>query len=111
MQPLEPNDALERQITYARPFSGAGLWISSSSLRQDASACFVRHSLFIRFIGSRRDPELQWIGEVRLPLSFDLRSRRILLLTLSVVAFCFVFVRDWRLAFAGGCEVVICWCG
>jgi len=75
MQPLQPKRRhLERQITYAGPIL---LVLALVDLLEQPPAGrgphrAVRHSLFMCFIGSAVIQNLQWIGETRLPLSFDL---------------------------------------
>src|SRR5258708_11560177 len=97
MQPLASERRhLERQITYAGPIllvlALVDLLEQPPAGRGPHAVLFVTAylcvSLFLAVIQN-----LQWIGEIRLPLSFDLAAlAAFLLLTLSVVAFWFLYL-------------------
>src|ERR1700680_1091579 len=97
MQPLAAERRhLERQITFARPIlmvlALVDLLDRPPADRGPHAVLFVTIYLCVSlFLGAIQD--LQWIGEVRLPLPFDLAAlAAFLLLTRSVVAFWFLFL-------------------
>ena len=97
MQPLAAERRhLERQITYARPIllvlALVDLLEQPPAGRGPHAVLFVTAYLCVSLVLAVIQ-NLQWIGEVRLPLSFDLAAlAAFLLLTLSVVAFWFLYL-------------------
>jgi len=97
MQPLAAERRhLERQITYARPIllvlALVDLLEQPPAGRGPHAVLFVTAYLFVSLVLAVIQ-NLQWIGEIRLPLSFDLAAlAAFLLLTLSVVAFWFLYL-------------------
>src|ERR1019366_4577222 len=87
---------LERQIAYARPIfmlmALVDLLERPPAERGSQAVLFVIVYLFVSLILAVIQ-NLQWIGEVALPLSLDLAALTVfLLLTPSVVAFWFVYL-------------------
>jgi len=97
MQPLAAERRhLERQITYARPIlmvlALVDLLEQPPAGRGPHAVLFVTAYLCVSLVLAVIQ-NLQWIGEVRLPLLFDLAAlAAFLLLTLSVVAFWFLYL-------------------
>ena len=97
MQPLAAERRhLERQITYARPIllvlALVDLLEQPPAGRGPHAVLFVTAYLCVSLVLAVIQ-NLQWIGEIRLPLSFDLAAlAAFLLLTLSVVAFWFLYL-------------------
>jgi signal transduction histidine kinase len=97
MQPLAVERRhLERQITYARPIlmvlALVDLLEQPPAGRGPHAVLFVTAYLCVSLVLAVIQ-NLQWIGEVRLPLLFDLAAlAAFLLLTLSVVAFWFLYL-------------------
>jgi len=97
MQPLAAERRhLERQITYARPIlmvlALVDLLERPPAGRGPHAVLFVTAYLCVSLVLAAIQ-NLQWIGEVRLPLLFDLAALAVfLLLTLSVVAFWFMYL-------------------
>src|SRR5579863_396991 len=87
---------LERQIAYARPIfmvlALVDLLDRPPSQRGPHAVLFVTAYLIVSLILALSQ-NLQWIGELPLPLSFDLAALAVfLVLTRSVVAFWFVYL-------------------
>jgi signal transduction histidine kinase len=97
MQPLAAERRhLERQITYARPIlmvlALVDLLERSSSQRGPHAVLFISAYLCVSLILAAIQ-NLQWIGDIFLPLPFDLAAlAAFLLLTKSVVAFWFLYL-------------------
>ena len=97
MQPLAAERRhLERQITYARPIlmvlALVDLLERSSSQRGPHAVLFIAVYLCVSLILAAIQ-NLQWIGDVFLPLGFDLAAlAAFLVLTKSVVAFWFLYL-------------------
>jgi len=97
MQPLAAERRhLERQITYARPIllvlALVDLLEQPPAGRGPHAVLFVTAYLCVSLVLAVIQ-NLQWIGEIRLPLSFDLAAlAAFLMLTLSVVAFWFLYL-------------------
>src|SRR5258706_1004498 len=107
MQPLAAERRhLERQITYARPIlmvlALVDLLERSSSQRGPHAVLFISAYLCLSLTLAAIQ-NLQWVGDIFLPLGFDLAAlAAFLLLTKSVVAFWFLYL---FVALAVG----ICW--
>src|SRR5260221_7381562 len=118
MQPLAAERRhLERQITYARPIlmvlALVDLLERSSSQRGPYAVLFIGAYLCLSLTLAAIQ-NLQWIGDIFLPLPFDMAAlAAFLLLTKSVVAFWFLYLFvalaagiSWRMrrsvVFAGG---------
>src|SRR5258706_13241873 len=97
MQPLAAERRhLERQITYARPIlmvlALVDLLERSSSQRGPHAVLFISAYLCLSLILAAIQ-NLQWIGDIFLPLPFDLAGlAAFLVLTKSVVAFWFLYL-------------------
>jgi signal transduction histidine kinase len=97
MQPLAAERRhLERQITYARPIlmvlALVDLLERSSSQRGPHAVLFISAYLCLSLILAAIQ-NLQWVGDIFLPLGFDLAAlAAFLLLTKSVVAFWFLYL-------------------
>ena len=97
MQPLAAERRhLERQITYARPIlmvlALVDLLDRPPGERGSHAVLFVTAYLCVSLVLAAMQ-NLQWVGEIRLPLLFDLAAlAAFLLLTQSVVAFWFVYL-------------------
>jgi signal transduction histidine kinase len=97
MQPLAAERRhLERQITYARPIlmvlALVDLLERSSSQRGPHAVLFISAYLCLSLILAAIQ-NLQWIGDIFLPLPFDLAAlAAFLVLTKSVVAFWFLYL-------------------
>jgi signal transduction histidine kinase len=97
MQPLAAERRhLERQITYARPIlmvlALVDLLERSSSQRGPHAVLFISAYLCLSLTLAAIQ-NLQWIGDIFLPLGFDLAAlAAFLLLTKSVVAFWFLYL-------------------
>jgi len=97
MQPLAAERRhLERQITYARPIlmvlALVDLLERSSSQRGPHAVLFISAYLCLSLILAAIQ-NLQWVGDIFLPLPFDLAAlAAFLLLTKSVVAFWFLYL-------------------
>jgi signal transduction histidine kinase len=97
MQPLAAERRhLERQITYARPIlmvlALVDLLERSSSQRGPHAVLFISAYLCLSLTLAAIQ-NLQWVGDIFLPLGFDLAAlAAFLLLTKSVVAFWFLYL-------------------
>ena len=97
MQPLAAERRhLERQITYARPIlmvlALVDLLERSSSQRGPHAVLFISAYLCLSLILAAIQ-NLQWVGDIFLPLGFDLAAlAAFLVLTKSVVAFWFLYL-------------------
>ena len=97
MQPLAAERRhLERQITYARPIlmvlALVDLLERSSSQRGPHAVLFISSYLCLSLTLAAIQ-NLQWVGDIFLPLGFDLAAlAAFLLLTKSVVAFWFLYL-------------------
>jgi signal transduction histidine kinase len=97
MQPLAAERRhLERQITYARPIlmvlALVDLLDRPPGERGSHAVLFVTAYLCVSLVLAAMQ-NLQWVGEIRLPLLFDLAALAAFLwLTQSVVAFWFVYL-------------------
>src|SRR6202047_156699 len=97
MQPLAAERRhLERQITYARPIlmvlALVDLLDRPPGERGTHAVLFVTAYLCVSLVLAAMQ-NLQWVGEIRLPLLFDLGALAAFLwLTQSVVAFWFVYL-------------------
>ena len=97
MQPLAAERRhLERQITYARPIlmvlALVDLLERPPTERGEHAVLFITAYLSVSLLLAAIQ-NLHWIGEIRLPLAFDLAAlAAFLLLTQSVVAFWFLYL-------------------